>query len=207
MPTTRETKARARMTARRWIITRDGQQISGPFETETEAAGVLLRIQPHSTAHACEHEGWAIESIPGTALPPEDRPEAHGDLPECHSNPATCAHPPIDLPMGGCATATRHYAHLTDGERLCDNGTDAGEEAVAFHAAGDALRATSDAGLLRTYAALTHQIHAAWENTDPRPILEAGVEASFDAVEAYLDLRAQRDLVEAEVLRRMGGTR
>lgn len=59
--------------------------------------------------------------------------------------------------------------------------------------AAERLRATSTQALLRTFAALTHRLHAARANlTTPARIT------------AYQDLRAQRDLVEAEVLRRTG---
>jgi len=50
-----------------------------------------------------------------------------------------------------------------------------------------ALRHTSDVGLLRTFAALTHRLHVAdRERTAAAPIL-----------------RGQRDRVEIEILRRM----
>lgn len=62
----------------------------------------------------------------------------------------------------------------------------------------EVLEATSGEGLLRAYAALTHQIHAA-EHPAPRlTIIQS---------DRLADLRVQRDAVEAEVLRRMGGTR
>lgn len=48
------------------------------------------------------------------------------------------------------------------------------------------LQAASDKGLLTTYAALTHRMHDARDDRD---------------------LRARRNAVEAEVLRRMGGAR
>lgn len=62
--------------------------------------------------------------------------------------------------------------------------------------AEEVLAATSDGGLLRTYAALTHRIHNAekWRSGDGVPPDARG-------------LRAQRDAVEGEILRRMGGTR
>lgn len=31
-----------------------------------------------------------------------------------------------DLPMGGCSTATAHFAHLDAGSRVCENGTGSG---------------------------------------------------------------------------------
>lgn len=57
---------------------------------------------------------------------------------------------------------------------------------TAREAAAARLAATSDEGLLATFAALTHQIH---------------VTASAEGAAV---VRAQRDLVQAEVLRRMG---
>lgn len=51
------------------------------------------------------------------------------------------------------------------------------------------LRRTSDEGLLKTFAALTHRLHVADRN--PETVLLA------------LDLRAQRDRVQDEILRRM----
>lgn len=54
--------------------------------------------------------------------------------------------------------------------------------------AEQALRATSNEALLRTFAALTHRMHSSRE--------EARTEA---------ELRGHRDMVQAEVLRRMGG--
>jgi hypothetical protein len=51
------------------------------------------------------------------------------------------------------------------------------------------LRHTSDAGLIRTFAALTHRLHVAdRERTAAAPII-----------------RGQRDRVELEILRRMAG--
>lgn len=47
------------------------------------------------------------------------------------------------------------------------------------------LRRTSDEGLLKAFATLTHQLHATVE------------------VEQGEDIRAQRDRVQAEILRRM----
>jgi len=97
--------------------------------------------------------------------------------------------------MGGCATATAHYAHLTAGDRYCQNGTDSGEEAVATHAAtASALAATSGPALLRTFASLTHRLDR---------IAESGGSAEARN-RAAAEVRQQRDLVEAEVLRRMG---
>lgn len=55
----------------------------------------------------------------------------------------------------------------------------------------ETLRHTSDVGLLRTFAALTHRLHAADRKS----------EQSLRA----LTIRGQRDRVEAEILRRMGG--
>ncbi len=51
------------------------------------------------------------------------------------------------------------------------------------------LRQTSDIGLLRTFAALTHRLHAA----------DRKAKNSLHA----LTIRDQRDRVEAEILRRM----
>lgn len=56
-----------------------------------------------------------------------------------------------------------------------------------------ALEQTSDADLLRHYRAFTHRIHA--NETAPK-LAERGKQ-----------LRAQRDVIEAELLRRMGGER
>lgn len=50
------------------------------------------------------------------------------------------------------------------------------------------LQVTADEGLLRTFAALTHRMHAA-RRGDSR----------------HADLREQRDAVQAEILRRMAG--
>jgi hypothetical protein len=50
------------------------------------------------------------------------------------------------------------------------------------------LRGMSDEGLLKTFAALTHRIHAATRKKDRLK---------------ELDLRVQRDVVEGEILRRM----
>lgn len=50
------------------------------------------------------------------------------------------------------------------------------------------LRSTSDVGLLKTFAALTHRLHANRKNRDDR---------------LDIQVRAQRDRVEAEILRRM----
>lgn len=54
-----------------------------------------------------------------------------------------------------------------------------------------ALHRTTDEGLLRTFAALTHRLHVADRKSGP----EAAVHA--------LDLREERDRVQAEILRRM----
>ena len=51
------------------------------------------------------------------------------------------------------------------------------------------LRETSDEGLLKTFAALTHRLHVA----DRKP----------EHLALAADLRAQRDIVQAEILRRM----
>jgi hypothetical protein len=53
------------------------------------------------------------------------------------------------------------------------------------------LRETSDEGLLRTFAALTHRLHSADRSKRP------------DAGRLALDLRFQRDTVQEEILRRM----
>lgn len=68
--------------------------------------------------------------------------------------------------------------------------------------AEEVLAATSGPALLRTYAALTHRIHEAEARTRSLSDQMAGA-----AVGAVSTLRQQRDLVEAEVLRRMGETR
>lgn len=100
-----------------------------------------------------------------------------------------------DLPMDGCSTAARHYEHLDAGSPICENGTGAPmpsrpgsglEGLLADVEALAALEATSTEGLLRAFASLTHAIH----DTPHGP--------------AQQDLRAQRDLVRAEVLRRTG---
>lgn len=52
-----------------------------------------------------------------------------------------------------------------------------------------ALRRTSDEGLLKTFAALTHRLHAADRKTEHAALA--------------LSLRSQRDRVEQEILRRM----
>lgn len=57
------------------------------------------------------------------------------------------------------------------------------------------LAASDGAALLRTFAALTHRMERARQRDN-----RAG-----DSTEA--SLRAQRDLVQAEILRRMGETR
>lgn len=54
--------------------------------------------------------------------------------------------------------------------------------------ARDALRVTSDEGLLSAFARLTHRIHQATRQRDK---------------DLEQDLRAQRDLVKGEILRRM----
>lgn len=56
------------------------------------------------------------------------------------------------------------------------------------------LPSTSPEGLLKAYASLTHRIHAN-ASSAKRPSVMAEVEQ---------DLREQRDLVEGELLRRMG---
>lgn len=100
-----------------------------------------------------------------------------------------------DLPMGGCSTAAAHYEHLDAGSPICENGTGAppasrpGSGTAGLLAdldAAAALERTSTDGLLRAFASLTHAIH----DTAHGP--------------AQQDLRAQRDLVRAEVLRRTG---
>jgi hypothetical protein len=65
-------------------------------------------------------------------------------------------------------------------------------ETVDERLAREALRAAPAEQLLRTYAALTHRIHSV-EAERGRGADEEG--------------RAQRDLVQAEALRRMGGGR
>lgn len=97
--------------------------------------------------------------------------------------------------MGGCSTAARHYEHLDAGSPVCENGTGAppvsrpGSGTAGLLAdveAAAALERTSTDSLLTAYAALTHRIH----ETPHGP--------------AQQDLRAQRDLIRAEVLRRTG---
>jgi len=63
----------------------------------------------------------------------------------------------------------------------------AGKTAAQEKALDDVLRRTSDEGLLRTFAALTHRLHVA----DRGKVLHAA------------DLRVQRGHVETEILRRM----
>lgn len=66
------------------------------------------------------------------------------------------------------------------------------------------LRSTSPEGLLDTYAALTHRLHGL------RTALDSGVPSSSERVtlrSIQRDLRAQRDMVRGELLRRMGGDR
>lgn len=65
------------------------------------------------------------------------------------------------------------------------------------------LRATSDEALLREYARATHAIHAA------RDLLREhrGTAREADRQQALTDLRASRDRLQAECLRRMGGDR
>lgn len=58
----------------------------------------------------------------------------------------------------------------------------------------ETLAAASPEALLKTFASLTHQIHAAGKVRRPEH-------------DASPRLRAQRDMVKAEILRRMGGTR
>lgn len=58
--------------------------------------------------------------------------------------------------------------------------------------ARDALAATADADLLREFAHLTHRMGAA-RTQQHRDVIARNM------------ARAQRDLIEAEVLRRMGG--
>jgi hypothetical protein len=53
----------------------------------------------------------------------------------------------------------------------------------------EALRRTSNEGLLKTFAALTHRLHAADRKAEHAALA--------------LDIRAQRDRVEQEILRRM----
>lgn len=65
--------------------------------------------------------------------------------------------------------------------------------------AAGALRETSTDALLTTFAALTHRIHAA----DKRA-LHGPERLARAADHTASDLRAQRDLVRAEVLRRTG---
>lgn len=62
-------------------------------------------------------------------------------------------------------------------------------ELAAGLEAASALRTTSTDGLLTSFAALTHRIHAAEQ--ERRPIAER-------------DFRAQRDLIRAEILHRTG---
>lgn len=66
--------------------------------------------------------------------------------------------------------------------------------------AAEALAATSNEDLLRTFAQLTHRIHEVAPRLRSRDDRMAGA-----AVGATHSLRAQRDLIEAELLRRMGG--
>lgn len=71
------------------------------------------------------------------------------------------------------------------------------------------LADTSDEALLRTYAALTHREHEARRdryNAHPRRAT-ADSEPYDEARASWRSIRDQRDVVEAEVLRRMGGTR
>lgn len=46
----------------RWAITRDGEVVS-VHDTNAEAFGRLLRLQPHSVHHAITHEGWDIVEV------------------------------------------------------------------------------------------------------------------------------------------------
>lgn len=98
-----------------------------------------------------------------------------------------------DLPMGGCSTAAAHQEHLDAGSPVCENGTGAPTLAApgsglaglaADLRAAEALRATTTEGLLRAYAALTHRI---------------GTRNGRQG-----EARAQRDLIQAEILRRTG---
>lgn len=58
------------------------------------------------------------------------------------------------------------------------------------------IHAARPGDLLTAYASLTHQLHSARQNlTQP------------ERLTAYRSLRAQRDTVQAEILRRMGGAR
>lgn len=64
--------------------------------------------------------------------------------------------------------------------------------------ADEALRRTSDEGLLKTFAALTHRMHAAEARLRSLDDRMAGA-----AVGAVAGLRQQRDRVQDEILRRM----
>lgn len=78
--------------------------------------------------------------------------------------------------------------------------------ATASPEAQAALAATSDEELLTKHAQLTHQMHAADERASDLGV-SGQQRAARDRRAAAAELRAMRDLVAAECLRRMGGNR
>lgn len=47
-----------------FMVYRDGEPVSGErHETWSLALGELLRVQPNSALHACEHEGYEIREV------------------------------------------------------------------------------------------------------------------------------------------------
>lgn len=48
----------------RWIVTKDGKE-HGRFQTESEAAGCVLRHQPSSILYAVNYGGYDIVRISG----------------------------------------------------------------------------------------------------------------------------------------------
>lgn len=90
--------------------------------------------------------------------------------------------------QGTVVTCDHRHASALSARQCLDVATKAKALRDADRAAQAALSLTADEDLLRTFARLTHQIH----------------EASW--TETRADLRAQRDLVQAEVLRRMSRT-
>ena len=97
----------------------------------------------------------------------------------------------------GCAATADHYAgeeapgDSLEGFQVCEHGVQVTPDVrCATCAAADQLAATSTEALLRAAYALTHRIHETEEQHQRRA----------DGV----GLRAQRDLITAEVIRRAG---
>ena len=92
-------------------------------------------------------------------------------------------------------------SHMTRHATIPDRLTAADCFAATLPDATDALRATSNEGLLTTYRALVHRIDNARQHQS-----NAASDRGHDRWNRHAEsLIEQRDLVHAEVLRRMGG--